>query len=87
VTIDGSLSEVTIAPAGGHWCTLRLERAGTSMSACLLGPTGKPSGALASGSEQSLRLWVPEGARGIQVTLEPGGLQDFAAEREEIVIR
>jgi hypothetical protein len=88
VTIDGSLGEVTIAPAGGHWCTVRLERAGTSMRACLLGPDGKPCLAqVGAGPEQSQRLWVPEGARGIQVTLEAGGVQNFAAEREEIVIR
>jgi hypothetical protein len=58
------------------------------MSACLLGPDGKPCRAQdGPGPEQSQRLWVPEGARGIQVTLEAGGVQNFAAEREEIVIR
>jgi hypothetical protein len=51
-------------------------------------PDGKPGGAQAGAvPEQSGRLWVPEGARGIQVTLEPGGVQNFAAEREEIVIQ
>jgi hypothetical protein len=81
--------ERVTAPTGGHWCDLRLERAGTSLSATVCGPDG-PAG---TGFAQSLnapgtmRIWIADGTRSIQVDLTPGGRQVFDAAQTEIVIR
>ncbi|HZN37782.1 MAG TPA: hypothetical protein VFD82_03210 [Planctomycetota bacterium] len=87
VTLDGSQREVTIR-GSGHWCAIRLERQGTKAVALLLDPQRRPSGVRCHIEPSgACRLWVPDGASGIQVRLEPGGAQDFDAARDEITLR
>lgn len=88
VALDGSQDEVTVAAPDGHWCTVRLQRDGVKISASLLDPQQRPCGCGAFADKPgSVRLWVPDGATGIEVRLEPGGSQRFEAAREEIAIR
>lgn len=86
-TIDGSRPEMTVQAGGGHWCAVGLRRTGVKLQACLLDPRGRPGGDYFWLEQPGDgRIWVPDGATGLQVTLDPGGDQRFEPARTEIAI-
>jgi len=83
VALDGSQREVTIRGGNGHWCSIHLERQSTKGKALVHDAQRRPCGFTCDIDASAVRLWVPEGASGIQIRLEPGGVQDFDSAQDE----